>query len=114
MPPNDSPETRIALVEQRQLENERWRDRTERTLESIAETLKGVLRIEAQNDNLAKEVAALRLEVAELKKDHAARIDAVELEMPLLRQARGGIAEAVKYLLLAVGAGLLALVGLKQ
>jgi hypothetical protein len=48
------------------------------------------------------------------RKEHDDRIDEVELEMPIPRQARGGITEALTYVLIAVGAGLLALVGLNQ
>ena len=78
------------------------------------DTLRVLARIEAQNDTIARNVAALRVGVQTNRKEHDDRIDAVELEMPLARQARGGITEALKYVLIAVGAGLLELVGLDQ
>ena len=107
---NQSPETRLTILETQRQADEDWRARTDRTLESIAESFKLLARIEAQNNSLAE---ALKQNQA-LLKSYDERLNAVELELPSLKEARSGVMRAVYFVLAAVGAAVLALVGLKS
>ena len=102
MPSIQSTETRLALVEDRQ-------ERMEQTLASVAESLKLLARIEAQNSTLANEIKQLREETTALRNDVAD----IQQDMPALRQIKAGATGAVRMILVAVFVGLLALVGLK-
>lgn len=110
--PSDSHETAIALLHERQRQTDLRLDKQDRTLESIAESLKLLTRIEAQNSQLAEDVKGLRVELADHRTDTAGRLAPLEAAAPLNAQVRKGATALVGLVLASVAGGVLALVRL--
>jgi uncharacterized protein YlxW (UPF0749 family) len=110
----NSAETRIAVLEVRREADDQWRVRADKTFESIAESLKLLARIEAQNTHLAAELGHLRKEVADLRADYDAQLAAINAELPALKIAKSAVFKSVAAITGAVLAAVLALIGLKQ
>lgn len=90
-----SPETRLALMEDRQ-------DRTERTMESVADALKTLAVIEIQNDTIAKTL-----------EDIKARVENMEKDWPVVQQIKTAAVWAAKLILCAAFVAVLTVAGFK-
>lgn len=98
MPPNHSPqsnETRLALIEDRQ-------DRLERTMESVAESLKLLARIAVQSDNIVNSLA-----------DIDARVVKIEADWPIVALLKAGALWGVRIVLAGVFVAVLTVAGFK-
>jgi predicted RNase H-like nuclease (RuvC/YqgF family) len=78
-------------------------------MKDVAESLKTLARIEAQNSALAHEFKQLREETIALRKEVAD----IQRDMPALLQIKAGAATGVRMILIAVFVAVLALAGLK-
>lgn len=95
MSSNHSAEIRLILLEDRQ-------DRTDKTMVSVAETLKLLAAIPVQAEGLAKSLASIEARVAE-----------IETDWPLIQQLKAGAAWAMKIILSGALIAVLAVAGVK-
>jgi len=95
VPNPQSNETRLALIEDRQ-------DRLERTMESVAESLKLLTRIAVQSDAIAKAL-----------EDIDARVVKIETGWPLVEQMKAGFLWGVKIILAGAFVAVLTVAGFK-
>ena len=114
MPPSNSPETRLAVLETHHEADKEWRARTDRTLDKIADALLKMSTIEMQNIAQSKQLNELTVDVKSSFDALDARIKPIEDKLPGLELTSQGsmsvfktVAAAVLSAIVAAGAVML-------